>query len=208
METDEDIREVRWSPRVKKSWIRRLYENDARGIYVEDLINEVGYALYLRSESILTVTDAMSGQVACPRCARQRKKTLIPHKHGEELLKCLECGWQVSWSNYHQTFQHKQLYGGGAVEAFRTYVKEFDRAQTPREKLLAIDRVIHEFHYSLQDQKENPHRPAGVNLIEGQAKDVVAFLDRITYGDNSTPETHETLAKWRTGLRSTIWKRE
>jgi len=42
----DDVAEVQWAPRVNPSTIRRLYEIDARGIADEDLIDEVGYALF------------------------------------------------------------------------------------------------------------------------------------------------------------------
>jgi len=40
-------------------------------------------------------------------------------------------------------------------------------------------------------------RPTGVNLIEGNRKQVLAFLDELTYGTESTPSVHATKAVWR-----------
>ena len=33
----------RWAPRVPQDKVRRLYETDARGIYDDELIDDVGY---------------------------------------------------------------------------------------------------------------------------------------------------------------------
>jgi hypothetical protein len=58
-----------WAPRLPQRLVARLYETDARGILDEELIDEVGYGLLARVESILTATEASRGRVRCPRCA-------------------------------------------------------------------------------------------------------------------------------------------
>ena len=63
-----------WSPRVPKHKIRRLYQQDARGIQDDDLINEVGFALLARCESFLEANQAVRGRVSCPVCGG-----LVPH---------------------------------------------------------------------------------------------------------------------------------
>ncbi|HEY3341750.1 MAG TPA: hypothetical protein VGK81_07020, partial [Anaerolineae bacterium] len=57
-----------WAPRVKQNLIRRLYETDARGIYDEELIDEVGYALLARCEAFIAAVEASRGKVTCPAC--------------------------------------------------------------------------------------------------------------------------------------------
>ena len=54
--TDKETR-IKWPLKVRPHKIRQLYENDAKGIVDEDLINDVGYALYARCEAIWTVTE-------------------------------------------------------------------------------------------------------------------------------------------------------
>jgi hypothetical protein len=44
--------ELRWARRVQQDLIRRLYALDAKGIEDEELVNEAGYAMYARCESI------------------------------------------------------------------------------------------------------------------------------------------------------------
>ncbi|MBI5289694.1 MAG: hypothetical protein HY873_12045, partial [Chloroflexi bacterium] len=44
--------EIQWARRVKPEVIRRLYTRDAKGIVDEELIDEVGYAMYARCHSI------------------------------------------------------------------------------------------------------------------------------------------------------------
>ena len=39
----------RWAPRVQAAMIRRLYEQNAAGIYDDQLVDEVGYAFLARA---------------------------------------------------------------------------------------------------------------------------------------------------------------
>jgi hypothetical protein len=175
-----------WAPRVPKRDIRRLYETDAQGIYDLDLIQEVGYGLLARCESFITANRAREGELPCPECGRSVCR--------EETLRC-PCGWTLPWADYFKTIQHKQLSGAEPVlEQFQGFVDAFPSARTPQEKMLLIDRLIHGFHFYYKT--DAPTRPVAVNLIEGRLSDVVAFLDRLTYGEKGTPGMRETYAKW------------
>ncbi len=198
---------VRWARPVRPERIRRLYESDAKGITDEALIDDVGCALYLRCRSIMTVTEAVCGRVACPRCAR------IINRAGKgnnaqslsEQLRCADCGWRAIWGEYRETFQGQQLWGAGGVDAFQTFLTRFDQARTAREKLFAIDRLIHSFHYNLTAGAKipTPSRPAAANVLEGSLAEVVAFLDRLTYGDATTPEMRATRAAYEEQMPKT-----
>jgi hypothetical protein len=179
-----------WASRVSQRKIRRLYENDAKGIYDEDLIDDVGYGLFARCESFIAANEAASGRAVCPRCS-----TVVPHAKGkDEILSC-ECGWELPWKEYFRTIQQKQLSGAEPVlEQFREFVKAFPTARTPREKVLLIDRLIHGFHWF--HKTNSPTRPVAVNLIEGRLGDVVEFLEELTYSENSTAGTAENLEEW------------
>ena len=49
---------IRWEPRVPKRKIRLLYETDAKGIYDEELIDDVGFALLARCQSFREAMEA------------------------------------------------------------------------------------------------------------------------------------------------------
>jgi GNAT superfamily N-acetyltransferase/predicted nucleotidyltransferase len=177
--------EITWGGRVPRWKIRRLYEQDAQGLVDENLLDDVGTLLYQRCRSILHVADAKAGHVHCPRCDRQNRETLIqrPHRHGDPrdaLLTCPVCCWQITWGEYALSFKRHQLNPGGAIIAFSTYIQEYPRAISPQEKMLAIDRLIHEFHFSSAGQPGLPTRPVGVNLINGKLVDVIDFLDELS----------------------------
>jgi hypothetical protein len=174
----------------------------------EDLLNDVGTTLLLRCQDILTIYEAKRGRVKCARCARQGRSHMIqrpPRSRGDrrdQIVTCQECGWEITWGAYALSFKRKQLNPGGAVEIFSEYASVYQSARTPREKMLAIDRLVHEFHTSVIHDSE---RPVGVNLIQGKLSDVVEFLDRLTYGDSLPEEVEATRAAWRKRMQNTYW---
>ena len=179
-----------WAPRVPKWKIRRLYQNDANGIYDEELIDDVGYALFSRCKSFMTANEATQGKVLCPRCAA----IVLRKGHKEELLRC-DCGWELSWDAYFKTIQHKQLSGAEPVIGlFRDFVDRFPAAGSVREKVFLIDQLIHGFHWYYKTN--GPTRPVAINLIQGRLKQMITFLDGLTYSEQSTPGTLETKAEW------------
>jgi hypothetical protein len=193
--------EIEWSPRLPKWQLRRLYESDAQGLLDEELLDEVGFTLLGRCRDILKVESAQHGRVHCARCDRQGQTTLIERPATKDdprdvLLTCPACGWQITWGEYHLSFKRKQLNPGGATDTFAAFVQNFPQARTPQTKMAAIDRLIHEFHYSYQPMPDLPTRPVGVNLIEGKLEDVIAFLNELTFGDDSAWK--ESLASFRT----------
>lgn len=189
----EDVFVVRWSPKVRQSEIQRLYTNDARGLIDESLIDNVGWALYMRCESILLV---VTGRVRCPRCRAIFDCVRYNKKPPHEVFPCSECGWSITEAEYTQSHRNQDLSGMGAMEAFAAFVERYPNAASARERVLLIDRLIHAFHHDLK-RSDHPHRAAAINLIEGSQAQVLAFLDRLTYGKESTPGTQETQNRWR-----------
>ena len=199
--------DIDWGPRVPRHKIRRLYEADADGIYDETLIDDVGTTLWVRCRSILEIHEANHGRVRCPRCSKRAVETTIlrrnqgvPGDPRDEIITCPVCGWRVTWGDYTKSYKRKQLNAGGAVDVFRRYVEAYPRARTPLEKMLAIDRLIHEFHYSIKQRPDLPTRPVAANLIEGKLSAIEPFLDELSYGSAVPPEAREHRAAWRENL--------
>ena len=120
-----------------------------------------------------------------------------------EVLECAQCGWRARWADYLKTYQDKHLVGGGAVAFHEEYVAQFERARAPREKMLAIDRVIHCFHWEL---KNNPVRAAARELIYAKNyQELLTFLDTLTYGTQSTPGLQDSKREWDRKLRHGAW---
>ncbi|MFH1084512.1 MAG: hypothetical protein V1772_01940 [Chloroflexota bacterium] len=188
--TDDAAALPQWAPRVPQAKIRRLYEDDAAGTHDPDLVLDVGWGLLARCESFIAAVEAARGRAPCPRCG-----AVIHHaaRHGET-LQC-SCGWSLAWDAYFATIQGKQLSGAEPVLAlFRDYAAAYPAARTDRERMLLIDRLLHGFHYYFRTGA--PTRPVAINLIEGRLREVVAFLDRLTYGSGSTPGLAAHKAAW------------
>ncbi len=206
----------KWAPKVARAKIQRLYTSDAEGILDQELIDEVGWALWSRCDSILTVTAAHYGRLACPACgtvierapadadsdAEALEERGMAWKE-EDLLRCEICGWSLPWKAYHQTYRGKQLFGANAVEFFQAYHKAFPRAAEPNAKMVLIDQLIHAFHLGLTELG----RPVGANLIEGSLKEVILFLDALTNGPASAAGIGDSRAAWRQKLESAVWAR-
>ncbi len=165
-----------WAPRVKRSLIRRLYEESARGLLDDELVDEVGIALLARCRSILTVTEAVRGRIECPSCAAVFSRTLPQ-------LRCPACEWSLAWERYRATYKGRQLFGGAALPAFREFSRRYPRAKRVGDKIVLIDTVLHEYHWNLIRGLSEPQatRPAAACLVDARGlADVIAFLDELS----------------------------
>ena len=95
--------QIKWARRVSQDTIRRLYTLDAKGIVDEELIDEVGYAMYARCESIRTVTEAHAGRATCRSC----NSVMLHRWVRDEPLTCESCGWTTTWGDYLKSYQRK-----------------------------------------------------------------------------------------------------
>jgi hypothetical protein len=84
---------IRWASKVPQAKIWALYQSHARGLAEEELIDEVGFLLFERCQSIIMVTERQ--RVVCPRCTRI---VCCPGERWsrEQPISCLDCGWSAS----------------------------------------------------------------------------------------------------------------
>ncbi len=200
-----DAGEIRWAPRLPKAKLLRLYESDASGVLNEELLEDVGLTLLLRCESILAVDQAVHGRVPCPRCQKQPRESIIERSFRkgdprDEVLVCAVCGWTATWGEYQNSFRRKQLNMGGAGPSFQEYIARYRAARTPQAKMVAIDRLVHEWHCSLQARPHLPTRPVVPNLIEGKCGELIKFLDKLTNGPAAGEELRRTRGQWQKTL--------
>lgn len=207
-----------WAPKIHQAKLKRLYISDALGIIDEELLNEVGWALWSRCDSILVVTKSHYGRVVCPSCGTaiehpdaslpptrvdEIKEHITPWNE-DDMLICGNCNWHVTWKAYHQTYRGKQLFGGNAVAYFAAYHIAYPQATTPKDKMLLIDQLIHSFHTGLTELG----RPVGANLINGSLKEVIFFLDGLTNGPESATGLGNSQQVWRRNLESISWAQQ
>ena len=174
-----DSNTFNWAPRIKPQLIRRLYEADARQIINEELIEEVGYALWARCQTIFRVTERR-----CPRCGEQLDGAWENDRRDRSLT-CPTCRWTATWDEYHRSYKRDRIHGGRAYDFFIAYMHEYPKCRTPQQKMLQIDRLIHAVHESANQLWT---LPAAVNLIQGKMEEVVLFLDELAYGSQVPSE--------------------
>lgn len=155
-------------------WLKRLYEQDAMGITDEGLIERVGYRLYERCRDCMLVVDTVRGAYACPECRSSCSAA-------DGLLSCSSCGWTCTLDDFRRSWRHKEL--NADTTFMEQFVAEWDGARSPKQKMLAIDAVVHRWHHESKTNK-SVGRPVGVNLIEGSRKQVIAFLDGLSSGEH------------------------
>jgi hypothetical protein len=81
------------------------------------------------------------------------------------------------------SWRHMEMVSEGMRDFFETFVSRWESARSAKEKMLAVDDVIHRWHWENRlAERGAVGRPGGVNLIEGSRKQVLAFLDRLSAG--------------------------
>jgi hypothetical protein len=65
-----------------------------------------------------------------------------------------------------------------------------------------IDTLIHRFHWASEQG-----RPLATALIEGKMKDIMPFLDRLSYGESIPPEVEKTREEWRRKWEKNLWSK-
>ena len=191
-----------WAPRIKRSDIYRLYECESRGMIDEALLDEVFYGLYARALSIIEVTHVHStGRINCPECKNVLKRDAI-HGKKSDLITC-KCGWQIIWEDYFKTYHKKNLVGGAALPFVKDAVKTFASCRTNGEKMRWIDNLIHIFHCDLE---LGDFRPAAINFIGGNAKQVIELIYTLAYGKDSPEERLIQAKVWKERLSNSYQK--
>ena len=172
-------------------WLKRLYELDAMGISDDELVDKVGYRLYERCRDCVLVVNAIHGEFTCVEC-RERCTSR------DDVLECTSCGWTCSLHDFRLSWRHKEL--NVDTTFVSQFISEWERARNSKQKMLAIDGVIHRWHHETKlAEKGAVGRPVGVNLIEGSRKQVIAFLDRLTEGEN-----HDRWAKHHEDVQTRV----
>jgi hypothetical protein len=176
---------IKWSKKVPQELISRLYNQSVSGIEDDELIDEVGYALYARCESIISVTNGHERKcLLCSKCGKD-----VPL--GENIFSCPCGGCNATWEEFRKSYKNKQLYAANALPIFLDFHRDFPKAKTYGEKLICIDCLIHSFHiamsyhkeldnYDIENENVAVNRPTGANVIEGTLTEVILFLDKLS----------------------------
>jgi len=184
---------LKWARRVSRSKIKQLYESDAQGMLDAELVDDVGFGFYSRLADMFEIDEASRGRVKCRKCGSMilRKKGARAssgklYRGRDEVLRCSQCDWQITWGEYFDSYSGKSLQPNSARDAFEKFKSKWPTLKTPKDKMLLIDWLIHQFHLQYQDRV--PLKPAAVNLIEGTSEQIIALLNELAYSSNSYAE--------------------
>lgn len=173
-----------WASRVSRRDIQRLYESDARGQLDGELLEQVHFAIYARVCDMFEVREAQTfGRVKCRQCGAPVPQ---PYEMGarsrNKVLTCSQCGWAVTCGEFYESYNGKSMLPGSVVGLFEQYLERFPHANTPAEKLLLIDWLIHQFHV----MQGVARMPVGQNVIQGTTEQVRALIETLASGPEST----------------------
>lgn len=153
----------RWPCKLDVCKLRKLYRQDAAGIRDMELVDEVGLTLYLRCKYGKEDMERMErGAIRCHGCGGEIG--------GAEDFRQCSCGYQYSYREYRRSFRRNNMPTGAAAKVFEEYIRQWERADGYGEKMLLIDRLLHEFHLSLISGVQ--HRPVAMNFLDGTRKQV------------------------------------
>ena len=89
--------DVKWSPRVPRHLLMRLYEHTCGAVWDAELIDDVGMTLYMRCCDILKIHRAQVERlVTCPRCERAGRESLIRRGGRDVVMICPHCDWAMT----------------------------------------------------------------------------------------------------------------
>jgi hypothetical protein len=162
--SSDKLNQFRWSPKVPLEYLKRLYRDDAKMLFNDELVDEVGYMLYTRclqgrDERLL----ANEGKLKCHHCG----KILI--KTNSQLLQC-DCGYAYIFREYMRNFNKNRMPSRSATPFFNEFIAKWPLAKDYSEKMRLIDWVIHQCHLNMLSGVTRGF--AGTNLIQGTGEDV------------------------------------
>jgi len=160
---------ITWNKKVPQALVSRLYEQTASGIFDDELLDEVGCALYARCKSVVSAT-----------CGFEKKVLICPNPMCEAEIKLVggyfscRCGFNASWDEFKKSYKGRQLHAANALPIFEKFIADFPKAKTYGDKITCVDVLIHSFHikmsyyrtlddYDVDNEGVELNRPAGAN---------------------------------------------
>jgi hypothetical protein len=169
----EKLNKFKWSPKVSPEDLKKLYSDDVKMRFNEELVDEIGWTFYTRcvqgrDERIL----ANENKLKCHNCGK------ILSKSNSELLQC-DCGYYYIFKEYMRSFNKNSMPSRSATPFFNDFIRKWPIAREYNEKMRLIDWVIHECHLNMFSGVKRGE--AGTNLIHGSKKEVRVLILALSY---------------------------
>ena len=166
------VMKIKWNKKVAPHKIIKFYNLEASNRLSHEDLHDVALDIYLRVKSCVNATN---GIATCPVCDAD---VLIR----DEASRCGDCGQAISRTEFMASKRHRDLNVANAEGCFVDFMKKYESGLNDKELILAIDFLIHEFHWQLS-HSENPNRSVGNNLIDGSHEDVIELLSALSSKD-------------------------
>lgn len=167
----ERYNKFHWPAKLNLTVLRQLYLSDAKGICNEELADEVGLTLFLRCKYGKSDMDLMNQYaIRCHNCGE-----II---YGATDFRECKCGQQYSYKEYRRNYRRNNMPTGAAAKVFNQYIIDWPNAKTYQDKIILIDRLLHEFHLSLVSGTVN--RPVAMNFIDGSRQKVQDIITELS----------------------------
>jgi hypothetical protein len=102
-----------WASPVAQASLRALYRGVARGLVDDDLLLEVGWALWARARDVAQVSTAVhTGRVPCPICggeAIRLRRLAYRHTPRGRPVRCEHCDHAGDWSDVREALRRRPL---------------------------------------------------------------------------------------------------
>jgi len=165
----------KWAPKVPRQYFIRLYKSDVRMIIDSELLDEVGLMLYVRCFQAKEECElSKAGKLKCHNCG------VIITSPPNGLIVC-NCGYSYIFREYMRSFNKNRMPYGAANPFFFKFIDDWPKKRTDAEKMALIDWVIHQCHLNMLSGVKRGF--AGLNLIQGNLKQVTALINDLAYGD-------------------------
>ena len=188
-----DPEKFHWAGKVGRRDIQRLYESDARGLLDEELLEKVMYTMHARVCDMFEVREAQqTGRVKCRSCGVPIPQPYWMGGRNRHIpMKCAQCGWETTCGEFFKSYTGQDMLPGSRKELFQDFLERFPSAHTPREKMLLLDWLIHEFHV----QAGVSSRLVAMNVIQGSRDQLIELLSTLASGEAAQATKQAWLAK-------------
>jgi hypothetical protein len=182
------LNQCKWPEKVNKREIERLYYDNLKMIYDEELLDEVGYKIYTRCvEAKLIMEYLWKKQIKCMSCGNIINLNKIftleefeDHKWKNVPFKC-KCGNNYTFNGYRTSYRKNNMPRGNASKIFDDFIMEWEYnvGKNYHAKMRIIDNLIHEFHVSSITGTNG--RFTGQNLIGGTKEEIIELINKLAY---------------------------
>jgi len=175
-----------WGKMVNRGDLLKLYQDEAKGLLDEELLDEVGYTLYARCVQAKQARELMEkSRILCLHCGAVLDADCIkvagytPFSKDNLPIHC-DCGYSYTYREYRRSCNAANMPGGRAAPIFERFAQKWPGCRDGAQKMMLIDWLIHECHVTLMSGEKG--RSVCVNLIEGSKKQISDLIMQLAYG--------------------------